>query len=166
MRPIRVLAPAVLSAALLLTGCSDEVDGSASPATTGSPSSSSSSSSSSSPSAGGGEFDEFCTDGEQVFGEVDEAFDDAEGMGVEALVAALQQAVDAFDALEPPAEIADDWEESRTGFADLRDAVAAIDPAAPDAEQQALELIADAQSFVGPAFERVGTWIDENCPNS
>ncbi|MGY1769868.1 hypothetical protein [Blastococcus sp. SYSU D00813] len=166
----RVLVPAVLAAGLLLSGCSDEVGGTASPASTASSSSSGSSSSSSgsgsSSGGGGGEFEEFCTQGEELFGEAGEALTDAEGMGVEALVAALDQTVDAFDALEPPDEIADDWQASREGFAQIRDDVAAIDPAAPDAETQALEIVSQAETTVGPAFERVSTWIDENCPNS
>ena len=101
-----------------------------------------------------------------MFGEVDSAFNEAEGMGPAALADALQQAVDAFDALEPPDEIADDWQESRDGFAGLRDTVAAIDPAAPDAEQQALDVVTDAETTVGPAFQRVSDWIEANCPNA
>ena len=61
-------------------------------------------------------------------------------------------------------EIADDWAESRDGFAGLRDTVAAIDPAAPDAEQQAIDIISAGETTVGPAFQRVNEWIDENCP--
>ena len=157
--------PAVLAAGLLLSGCSDEVEGAAAPATTPSTSSSSSSSTSATPTIDAN-LEEFCTDGEALFGEVDDAFDDAEGMGSAAFAEVLQQAVDAFDALEPPDEIADDWEASRDGFGQLRDDVAAIDPAAPDAEQQAIDLIAAAETTVGPAFARVTDWIDENCPGS
>ncbi|RBY90695.1 hypothetical protein DQ240_01075 [Blastococcus sp. TF02A-26] len=154
--------PVVLAAGLLLSGCSDEVRGTAAPATT--PSTSGSSSSSSAPTTGNEEYEEFCTDGEALFDEVDEAFDAAEGTGSAAYAEVLQQAVDAFDALEPPEEIADDWEESRDGFAGLRDTVAAIDPAAPDAEQQAVDIISAGETTVGPAFQRVNEWIDENCP--
>jgi hypothetical protein len=163
-RPRRYLLPTVLAAGLLLSGCSDEVEGAAAPATTAS--TSSSSSTSSAPTTGSDEYEEFCTDGEALFGEVDDAFSGAEGMGSQAFAAVLQQAVDAFDALEPPDEIADDWQESRDGFAALRDAVAAIDPAAPDAEQQAVDVIAGAETTVGPAIRRVSDWIDDNCPGS
>ena len=179
LRRSRVLVPAALAAGLLLSGCSEEVSGTASPGSDA-PSSSSSSSSSSSPSAGstsgsspssspggtGGEYAEFCADGERLFGEAGDALTEAEGTGVGGLVAALDQTVDAFDALEPPDEIAADWQTSRDGFVELRDAVAAIDPAAPDADAQALEVIAQAETTVGPAFERVGAWIDTNCPNA
>jgi hypothetical protein len=164
-RPPRFLLPAVLATGLLLSGCSEEVEGNATPPTTASTSSSSSSSSSPSPTLDP-EYEEFCTEGEALFGDVDEAFDDAEGMGSAAFADVLQQAVAAFDALEPPEEIADDWAESREGFAELQAAVAAIDPAAPDAEQQAVDVIAGAETTVGPAFQRVNDWIDENCPNS
>ena len=159
----RVLVPAVLAAGLLLSGCSDEVEGDAAPATTPSTSSSSSAPTSATPTIDA-DLEEFCTDGEELFGDVDLAFDDAEGMGSTAFAEVLQQAVDAFDTLEPPDEIADDWAESRDGFAQLRDDVAAIDPAAPDAEQQAIDIIAAAETTVGPAFARVTDWIDENCP--
>ncbi|WP_029431850.1 hypothetical protein [Blastococcus sp. URHD0036] len=164
-RPLPYLVPAVLAAGLLLSGCSDEVDGSAAPATTPSTSSSSSAPTSASPTIDP-DLEDFCTDGEALFGEVDDAFTNAEGMGSTAFAEVLQQAVDAFDALEPPDEIAADWQASRDGFAALRDAVAAIDPAAPDAEQQAVDVIAGAETTVGPAFQDVSDWIDENCPES
>jgi ABC-type transport system substrate-binding protein len=164
---MRVLVPAALTAALLLSGCTEETAGTATPATSSSSSTTSSSgSSSSAPPTVDPELEEFCTDGEALFAEVDEAFDAAEGMGVEALVRALQQAVAAFDALDPPAEIADDWEASRDGFSELTQDVAAIDPAAPDAQQQAEAVLAQADTTVGPGFQRVGEWIDENCPNA
>ncbi|WP_409333136.1 hypothetical protein [Trujillonella humicola] len=171
LRHSRVVVPAVLAAGLLLGGCSEEVDGTASPATTASPTASPPTSPAPSPTSSptaspGGEFAEFCTEGEELFGEAGEALTEAEGMGVEALVDALDQTVAAFDALEAPDEIAEDWQASRDGFVEVRDAVAAIDPAAPDAEQQALEVIAQAETTVGPAFERVSTWIDQNCPEA
>jgi ABC-type transport system substrate-binding protein len=157
----------VATGLLLAAGCSDEVAGTASPATSSSSSTSSSSgTSSSAPPTVDPELEEFCTDGEALFAEVDQAFDDAEGMGVDALVRALQQAVAAFDALDPPAEIADDWEASRDGFSELTQDVAAIDPAAPDAQQQAEAVLAQADTTVGPGFQRVGDWIDANCPNA
>jgi hypothetical protein len=101
-----------------------------------------------------------------MFGEVGDALDAAQGRGPAAIADALQQVVDAFDALEPPAVIGQDWAASQDGFAQLRDAVAAIDPSAPDAAAQADAALDSGETTVGPAFTRVGDWIDEHCPNA
>ncbi len=164
-RPRRILGPTVLAAGLVLTACSEEVDGTASPASTAPSSSSSSSGSSSSSPMLDPELEQFCTDGKQVFTEVGSALNAAVDMGVEPMVDALQQTVDAFDAVTPPEEIAEDWSASQDGFADLRDTVAAVDPSAPDAQAQVDAVLDGGETTVGPAFERVGDWIDQNCPN-
>ena len=162
----RPIATALLTAAastLLLTGCGDDADDSTEPASDSSAPGGASSSSSSDD--GGTDVDPaaFCADAEQVFGRLSEAFEAVEGESLDAAVPVLDQAVDAFDELEPPAEIGDDWQTVRGGFADLRDAVDAIDASAPDAEAQAEAAVQDIEADISPSLERVDAYYSENC---
>ncbi len=160
----RPFATALLTTAtgtLLLTGCGDDSRGDTGAAST------SANTSSSAASSGSGSADadpaRFCEDAMQVFGRLSEAFEAIEGQSLDASVPVLDQAVDAFDELEPPVEISDDWQAVRDGFAELRDAVDAIDADAADAEAQAEAAVTDIESDISPSLERVDTYYTENC---
>jgi hypothetical protein len=155
----RPLATALTTAAaLLLVGCTTGEDNTAT-TTSQAPASTTSSAAESS---AGGEAAAFCAQAQPLFTQVGSAFD-AVGQDIGALSAALQQAVDAFDAVPAPTAIAQDWAAARDGFAGLRDTVAGIDPAAPDALAQVQAAEQQAQTDVAPAVTRVGTYIEQNC---
>jgi hypothetical protein len=156
-RPIATVLTTA-AGALLLVGCSTGEDNTAT-TTSQAPVSTTSSAAQSS---AGGEAAAFCTQAQPLFTQVGSAFD-AVGEDIGALSSALQQAVDAFNSVEAPTAIAQDWATARDGFAGLRDTVAGIDPAAPDALAQVQAAEQQAQTEVAPAVTRVGAYIEQNC---
>ncbi len=165
-RPVATALLTTAAGTLLLTGCGDDSDGDAGAASSSSSPASSTASSPASSSGGGGAAADpaaFCEDAVEVFGRLSEAFEAIEGQSLDASVPVLDQAVGAFDQLEPPAEITDDWQVVRNGFADLRDAVDEIDADAADAEAQAEAAVQDIEADISPSLERVDAYYSENC---
>jgi hypothetical protein len=122
----RFVAGLAVAGLLMAAGCGDDGGGSASSEAT----------------------DEFC-DG---FNEINDQFSDNN------LVAdpeALQEALDMLRDLEPPEEIADDYERVLEGF----EALAEIDINDPEAVAQVQEDFADAED----AFNTVGDFVDREC---
>ena len=153
------------AALVLLTACG----GGDSDATASSSASSTASSAagSSSPAESGAATDEesvtFCTDAETVLAEV--------GPGIEAatpetIPAALQQVVDGFDTLSPPAAIATDFGTLRDAYATLLESANANDLTTPEGESAFQAVFADVTSEATAAETAVGDWIDTNCANA
>ena len=168
-RSTRLVRAGLLTAAgtLLISGCGGGGDtGSASSSSAAGTTSSSSAESSAEEPVPSATPDaaSFCAQAEPVFTDLNAAFEAAGTDGVAALPPLLDQAVASFDAVQPPADIAPDWQTVRGGFAQLRDQVAAIDPAAPDAATQVDGAVAAVEgSEAGPALERLGTYYDQHC---
>jgi hypothetical protein len=82
-----------------------------------------------------------------------------------AFAAAISEQRQGFDALRPPREIAADWETFTQAFADLDDALQAVDTSDQDAVNQALtEFSASADSEeLSTASDNVGTFLTESC---
>src|SRR3954468_9599498 len=114
-----------VAALLVLTACGadDEAPGAAAPSTAAARSSAAGAcpAASSTAPSGDAEAQTFCTEAEQAFAEISNGLDAADPSSLDA---ALDQSVDAFDRIEPPAEIAADWDALQQAFAGLRDAVA------------------------------------------
>jgi hypothetical protein len=163
-RPLATTLLASAAATVLLTACGDDSDDSDGAAGSSSGSSSGSATAGASSSGGGdGDTSAFCSEAQGVFAQISSAFDAAEGEGVDAAVPLLDDAVDAFDDLEPPAAIEEDWQTLRDGFADLRDAVSDIDPDAPDARDRGQAAVDEVEGDIGPSLTSLDSWFGENC---
>jgi hypothetical protein len=169
MRAPATLLKAGLSAGaalLLLTACGGS-DDEQSDAAAGSSSAGSSSAASSSAEASASTSDEdvqqFCTDAEAVFSTISDSLDAAQPAD---LVPALDQAVSAFDQLEPPAEISADWDTAQQAFVGLRQAVAGADLTTPEGQASVQQAVTDLQAQAGDAQTNIDTWVTANCDNA
>jgi hypothetical protein len=157
--PPRPLATALvtLAGAVLLTGCTGQDQ--TKTTTTQAPVTTTSSAAGTS---GNAEAAAFCAQAVPLFSQVGNTLS-AAGQDPTALKSGLQQAVDAFDTIHPPTAIAQDWATSRDGFAALRDTVAAIDPAAPDAQAKVQAAEQQTETQIGAAFSKVTAYAEQNC---
>lgn len=144
---------ATAAAVLLLAGCGDD-DNNDSDASSSSSSSSSSaeSSESSSPSD---DVEAFCRDAEGALsglGEFDENTDPSQ------LAPQLAEAADAFDSVEPPTEIAEDWAVLADALRNWAEVSASVDLATPDGQSQFQQA---GQDFMATASGPSGQAVDE-----
>ncbi|MGY5884411.1 hypothetical protein [Modestobacter lacusdianchii] len=172
MRLPPVLASGVSAAAalVLLTACGgdDSAESSASTSSASGSGSSSATSSASGSSAAGGSSDEevqaFCSQAQSVFTELDTAFQGANDPAQ--LPALLQQATDAFESVDPPAEIEGSWTAFSDSLGGLADSAASTDLTTPEGlaqfQQQYEQLTADATAAQGD----VEQYVTANCPGA
>ena len=170
MRPTAPLLKAGVSAAaalLLLTACggsddeqSDTASGSSSSATS---SASSSAGSGSSSSTSDQDVQAFCTDAEAVFTKLSDGLDAAEPAD---LGPTLDEGVAAFDEIDPPAEISDDWTVLKQAFAGLRDAVVGSDITTPEGQAAVQQAVTDLDTQAGTAQDDLEAWVTANCDNA
>jgi hypothetical protein len=161
--PARLFRPAVAAAAVavLLTACGGSGD--EEPAASSSSSSSSSASATSSSAAPTTSSDPavaaFCERG-QEFDQVAESLATA---APPELPGILQQAVAAFDTVQPPAEIAADWQTLGTALRQLADASATLDLGTPEGQQQLQQAATLAFASAGTAQANVQAFTSANC---
>jgi hypothetical protein len=170
MRAPATLLKAGLSAGaalLLLTACGGSDDGQSDAAGSSSAGSSSSAAASSGAEASGSTSDadvqQFCTDAEAVFSQISDGLDAAQPTD---LVPALDQAVSAFDQIEPPAEISADWDTAQQSFVGLRQAVAGADLTTPEGQASVQQAVTELQAQAGDAQTNIDNWVTANCDNA
>src|SRR3954451_16218245 len=161
-----------VAALVVLTACGadDEASDAATTSTAAGPSSAAGSSAAGSSTAGSStapsgdaEAQTFCTEAEQAFAEISNDLDAADPSSLDT---ALDQSVDAFDRIEPPAEIAADWDALQQAFAGLRDAVAGVDLDTSEGQVAVQQAVADLQSESADPQARVQAYVDAHCGNS
>lgn len=169
MRAPRLALPLIASAAtaLLLSGCGGDDDSStASPSTPSSSSPASSSPAETSADAAGSTdpaVAAFC-DQAETFADSASKLQDATP---DTVVPILRDTVSAFDAVEPPAEIASDWSVVGDALHAFSDTAGSIDVTTPDgaaAFQQAGEQFLNV--FSGPEGTKVSDYVTGNCPGA
>ncbi|GAB3194950.1 hypothetical protein GCM10027261_14070 [Geodermatophilus arenarius] len=156
------------AAAVLLTACGDGGDGSgsgeAAESTAASTSSSAESSGDPSGSSSAGSDDPavaaFCEQAAQY----EELGNQLSAATTEQLPGLLQQAAAAFDSVQPPAEIASDWQVVGDAVQAFSDTANSVDLSTPDGQAQ---LQTAAQQFVtvaqGPEATNVTEFGEQNC---
>lgn len=150
-RPGRLLALGAVAAALL-AGCTSEVRGSASPAADAAP-----------PELSDAELHEmFCTDVPELLEDITADLEDVQTDPVSA-TAALDDAVSRMEEVQPPDDVADEWERLVAAWRDLRDLVAAVDPGDPSANQDLADDLMDLQPELVDAGTAIDEWGRANC---
>src|SRR3954471_10018442 len=153
-----------VAALVLLTACGadDEASDAAATSTAAGPSSAAGSSAAGSSAApsGDAEAQTFCTEAEQAFTEISNGLDAADPNN---LGAALDQSVNAFDQIEPPAEIASDWDALQQAFAGLRDAVAGVDLNTTEGQTAVQQAVSDLEARTADPQARVQQYVDGHC---
>jgi len=162
--PLLKAGVSAAAALLLLTACGgsdDEQSDSAAGSSTAGASSSASSSSSSS--ASDQDVQAFCTDAEAVFTKLSDGLDAAEPTD---LGPTLDEGVAAFDEIDPPAEISEDWTVLKQAFAGLRDAVVGSDITTPEGQAAVQQAVTDLDTQAGTAQDNLEAWVTANCDNA
>jgi predicted RNA-binding Zn ribbon-like protein len=103
----------------------------------------------------------FCTEGQDSLDQFDDQLDAA---GPEGLATILPQVVDAIDALDPPAAVADSVQTLRDAYDQLAQAAAANDLSTPEGQQAFQDAYAQIQPTAQPAEDALEQWTDANCP--
>jgi hypothetical protein len=161
-----------VAALVVLTSCGgsdDKASGTAatstaagsSSAAAGSSTAGSSAGSSAAPS-GDAEAQAFCSEAEQAFTEISNGLDAADPSSLDA---ALDRSVEAFDEIQPPAEIASDWGALQQAFAGLRDAVAGVDLDTAEGQAAVQQAVADLENESADPQARVQAYVNAHCGN-
>lgn len=174
MRSFPSLSRSVLVAAaatVLLTGCTSGSSGDGSDSEESAESTSADTSSSAAPSTGSssagsssaGSSDPavaaFCQQGEQF----DSLVTGLQTAAPEQVPGILQQAVGAFDAAAPPAEIATDWQVIGDALRNLSGTADTLDLTSPEGQQQFTQAANDTLGQAGDAVTNVETFTQANC---
>jgi hypothetical protein len=143
----------VAAAVVLLSACGGSDEG-------GSASSTTEAESSASESAAGASGSEFCTEAAAVQERVGASFDeqDPASLGV-----ALQEGAAEIRGIEPPAEIAADWNALADGLDQIAAAFAEVDLTDPAAQQALGAKIAELQGPLDTAGTNVETYLRDEC---
>lgn len=114
-------------------------------------------------SSGGDDVQAFCDGAEESLAGIDAT--GSLGDDPEAFAEAISEQRQGFDALQPPEEIAADWETFTRAFADLDDALQAVDTSDQDAVNQALTEFSESADSeeLATASDNVGTFLTESC---
>lgn len=158
--PAPVLTAALsATAALLLTACggSDEEAATTAEAT-------GSSSAAASGSTSEEDVQAFCTEAEEVFTRVGNAFNSVTDPANFTTV--LDQGVAAFDEVQPPAEISSDWSALQDGLAGLRDALTDVDVNSPEGQVALQGAVAELQTDTAEAQQGLEQFVTANCDNA
>ena len=169
--PLLKAGVSAAAALLLLTACGGSDDEQSDTASSSAASSSAGSSSSASSSAASGsssstsdqDVQAFCTDAEAVFTKLSDGLDAAEPAD---LGPTLDEGVAAFDEIDPPAEISEDWTVLKQAFAGLRDAVVGSDITTPEGQAAVQQAVTDLDTQAGTAQDNLEAWVTANCDNA
>jgi hypothetical protein len=146
----------VTAAVLLMTACSggsdDESASSSSPAA----SSSAAETSSEAPASDS----EFCTEATQINERITTSLSEADSAS---LSDNLQTISDEISAVEPPAEIADDWNTLAGALGKAADALEGVDLTDPEQAAQAQAELGNLQTELGDAGTNVETYLRDQC---
>jgi hypothetical protein len=157
-RPLTVLRTALTTTAAvaLLAACSGGDD-------TAAPSSSSATSSpaATTTAEASGAGSEFCTQAQELVTQLQGAVTDSSDPS--SLPQVLQQAADGFDAVEPPAEIAGDWNALADGTRQLSDAFGQADFTNPQSAAQFQQTAAQLEGQLSGASTNVERYLSEQC---
>ena len=157
MRSSLIVRGVCTTAALLLVGaCSGgSEDDSASSTTSAAPSSAAESSSEAPESDS-----EFCTEARQINERITSSLTVSDGAS---LSGNLQTISDEIGALEPPDEIADDWNSLADALGQAADALEGVDLTDPEEAAKVQAEVAELQEQLGDAGTNVETYLREQC---
>ena len=144
------------AAALLLTACGGSSDEEAASSSTPAASSSAAESSSAAPEANS----EFCTEATQVNERITSSITESDSAS---LSSNLQTISDEISAVEPPAEIADDWNALAGALGEAAGALEGVDLSDPEQAAEAQAQIGELQTQLGDAGTNVETYLREEC---
>ena len=160
---------ATAAAVLLLSGCGGDENGDPASSSSASSSAAATSSGSSAPASSGGATGGSATVAPEVAAFCDQA-DAFQGTVAELQTATadrygqiLQQAVADFAEVQPPAELAADWQALGGVLQQLADVATRQDLTTPEGEQQFLATAQAAVGQVGPAQDHVEAYLTANC---
>jgi len=163
MRSSRTARGVCLTAAvLLLTACGGDDDEAASSTTSAATSTSPAAwssgveSSSEAPQADSA----FCTEASQINERITSSLSETDS---DSLAESLQTISDEIGAVEPPAEIADDWNTLADALARAAGALEGVDLTDPEQAAQAQSELTDLQTQLGDAGTNVETYLRDEC---
>jgi hypothetical protein len=162
-RPLTVLRAALTTTAAtaaiaLLAACSGGGGDTSASSSSASTSSSAAATTSAGASASGSEF---CTQAQQLVTQLQGAVTDSTDPS--SLPTVLQQAAEGFDAVKPPAEIADDWNALADGTRQLADAFGKVDLNDPQSAAQFQQTAGQLESQLGGASTNVENYLSQQC---
>jgi hypothetical protein len=164
MRPSRIArAVSATAAVLLLTACSGGSDDESASSTSSAASSSAAESSSEAPESSGeapASDSEFCTEATQINERISTSLSETDS---DSLSQNLQTISDEIGAVEPPAEIADDWNTLADALGQAAGALDGVDLTDPEQAAQAQAELGDLQTQLGDAGTNVEAYLREQC---
>src|SRR4051794_7987787 len=161
MRRTLIASRAGLTAAaafVLLTACGGSSGNSNDAASTSTSETTTSSAENSAPKADS----EFCTQAQALTSALENAFTGNE-VDPTAVAQQFQQTADAIRSLDPPAEIADDWEKIAAGLETISQVYANYKPGDPASQSSLAQAAGQLQTDLGPAGAHVSTYLTEQC---
>ena len=154
--PLAPRAAAVAAAAVLLSACGGSEGSSA----TSSSSASSSAAETSESEAPQGDT-EFCTQSQELLDNLGSAFSDQSDPG--SVETAFSQAAEGFRAVEPPAEIEQDWTTLGDGLEEYAAAFSELDQSDPESVTAFQQRTSSLQGELTGAATNVETYLNEEC---
>jgi hypothetical protein len=149
----------VAAALVLLTACGG---GSSGNSAASSSSSSAASSSSADNSAAPQADSKFCTEASALTKTLDKAFND-ETTDPRSVAQQFQQAADALRTLDPPPEIATDWENVAKGIEQLGTIYSSFDPNNPASASTFAQQSQQLQTQFAASIAKVGSYLQQQC---
>jgi hypothetical protein len=112
--------------------------------------------------SGGGDVEAFCEDAGAI---VDGSFlDDLDPDSAEDPSAVYDTALERIDEIDPPSDIADDWENTTEAMHTYLEALADIDMESDTAMEEMEEVTADMdEDALQESSDNIETYLDENC---
>ena len=157
MRSSLIARGACTTAALLLVAaCGGSSEDDSASSTPSAASSSAAESSSEAPESDS----EFCTQASQINERISSSLSESDS---ESLSENLQTISDEISAVEPPAEIADDWNSLAGALGQAADALEGVDLTDPEQAAQAQADLTDLQEQLGDAGTNVETYLRDEC---
>ena len=141
------------AAVVLLSACGGSDEGSSAASSSAAEPSASESSAEATPS-------QFCTEAAAIQEKVTASFDEQDPAS---LGQVLQEGATEIRAIEPPAEIADDWGALADGLEQIAGAFADVDITDPAAQQQLGQKIAELQGPLDSASTNVENYLRDEC---
>ena len=146
----------VTAAVLLMTACGGGSDDESASSSSAAASSSAAESSSAAPESDS----EFCTEATQINERITTSLSEADSAS---LSDNLQTISDEISAVEPPAEIADDWNNLAGALGKAADALEGVDLTDPEQAAQAQAELGNLQTELGDAGTNVETYLRDQC---
>jgi hypothetical protein len=157
MRSSLIARGASLTAAvLLMTACGGSSDDESASSSSAAASSSAAESSSAAPESNS----EFCTEAAQINERITNSLSQADSSN---LSENLQTIADEIGSVDPPAEIADDWNSLAGALGKAADALQGVDLTDPDQAAQAQAELGNLQTELGDAGTNVEAYLRDQC---